>query len=173
MPEDTTDELSRLIDSLYRERDKTQNRLEQVADEIRAVEQTIDIYRRKGNRLPQEPLPNVKTSELQGLSQLDALILIAERHGKRFKVTPVRRLMVDAGLFKNPQNASGALHTLIQRSGRFEKINKGEYRLIATHPVSATASVNIESRGPEEPPKNGEAPNPAAFMPQTNQPVPR
>jgi len=139
----------------------SQSRLEQVAVEIRAVKQTIDIYRRKGNRLPQEPLPNVKASELQGLSQLDALILIAERHGKRFKVTPARRLMVEAELFKNPQNASGALHTLIQRSGRFEKINKGEYRLIATHPVSATATINVESRGPEEPPKNSEAPTDA------------
>ena len=170
MAEDTIDELSRLIDHLHAERDRAETRLQQIGDEISAVEQTIDIYRRRGSKLPAEPLPNVNAGEFRGLSQLDALILIANKHGGRFKVSPARKLMVEAGLFKNPDNASGAIHTVIQRSDRFERVKKGTYRLIARVDRRATMPVESESSSRTD---GQESLPPIDWMPETNQPIHR
>ena len=46
-----------------------------------------------------------------------------------FTVKNARRLLLKAGLIDNPKNASSVIHTVINRSERFERVRRGEYRL--------------------------------------------
>lgn len=40
--------------------------------------------------------------------------------------------MVAAGFFKTPKNANSILYTIMDRSGKFEKIEPGVYKLISS-----------------------------------------
>ena len=67
---------------------------------------------------------------LKGKTQLDALIHIASRNDGHFKVVDAKRLMVESGIIKKPKNALSMLYTIINRSGKFDKVSPGEYKLV-------------------------------------------
>jgi hypothetical protein len=124
------DGLSNLIVKLRHERDDIEKQLNQLDEEIRAVETTISLYRKAGKIHEPEAYKSI-VPELQGRTHIDALRHIASRSGGRLKVTDAKRLMSEAGLIRNPKNALSMLYTIISRSGEFERIAPGEYRLIS------------------------------------------
>jgi hypothetical protein len=73
---------------------------------------------------------NVDVSSLRGLTQVDALKLIAEHNGGQFYTSTAKRLLLQAGLIKNPKNANNIIFSVVQRSGAFERVTPGVYRLI-------------------------------------------
>ena len=68
--------------------------------------------------------------ELRGRTQLEVLVNIAKRNNGRIKAAEARRALVAMGLTKSVKNAPSIFHTVITRSGRFERVGPGEYRLI-------------------------------------------
>lgn len=122
-------ELSRIIADLRREREGIQKKLAEVDYAIEAVEVTMNLYRKTG--IIHEPAAyKTLALELQGKTQLQALIHIASKTNGRLKVVDAKRVMLEAGLIRNPKTALSMLYTVINRSGKFEKTSPGKYRLV-------------------------------------------
>jgi hypothetical protein len=77
---------------------------------------------------------SVDVDSLRGLRQVDALTKIAQQGGGQFETTVAKKLLLQAGLISNPKNANNILFSVIQRSGKFEKVDRGVYRLIGEKP---------------------------------------
>ena len=124
------DELSQLISKLRHEREEAAKELTNIDEQLRAVETTMSIYRK--TYTPHEPaIYKTISSELKGKTQLEALVHIASKSGGQFRVVDAKRLMSEAGMFRNPKNVLSMLYTIINRSGKFEKISPGVYKLVA------------------------------------------
>lgn len=80
------------------------------------------------------PSISIDVGSLRGLKQVEALTRIAEQGGGQFETTVAKRLLLQAGLISNPKNANNILFSVIQRSGKFEKVERGVYRLIGQKP---------------------------------------
>jgi hypothetical protein len=119
--------LAKLIRAARDEYEGYQAQANEALTRIKALEVTEKFYRGT-HHLPE---PKTIADELTGLKQLPALMKIAERNGGTFKVQEARRLMTQAGLIKSKKNASSILYTLIARSGIFERVAPGQYRLMA------------------------------------------
>ena len=125
-------ELSRFVADLHRKRDKAAKQLAEIDEEVKAVETTINLYRTDGALYEPEAYKSI-VPELQGKHHIDALVHIASRSdGNIIKVVDAKRLMTEAGLLRNPKSALPMLYTIISRSGRFEKVSPGIYRLMPT-----------------------------------------
>lgn len=122
-------ELSRLMADLRREREEIGENLARIDDQIRSVEVTMNLYRKTG-KTHEPAVYKTLASELQGKTQLQALIHIASKTNGRLKVVDAKRVMLEAGLIRNPKNALSMLYTIISRSGKFEKTSPGKYRLV-------------------------------------------
>ena len=65
------------------------------------------------------------------ITQLEALYEIVNTIGdenKIFKARDAKRILLNAGIFKTPKSAESMIYTLIDRSGKFERIEPGIYR---------------------------------------------
>lgn len=124
------DELTRLIVDLRRKRAEVESQIIELEEQIEAVETTISLYRKAGKIYEPEAYKSI-VPELEGRTHLDALQYIASKGDGRLKVTDAKRLMSEAGLLRNPKTALSMLYTIISRSGKFERIAPGEYRLIS------------------------------------------
>ena len=114
------DELSTMI----AKRRQELGRLEQIQAEIAHLEEAAAIYRAE-NLIPGA----VEPEDLQGRTQLQALIIIAKIGNGQFKANEAKKLMLRAGLISNPKNASNIVYSLIKKSEAFQRISKGVYRL--------------------------------------------
>jgi len=73
---------------------------------------------------------HVSIDELRNLTVAAGLFLIARRNDGIVKIRPTRELMEKAEKISPGQKGSNALWTVIDRSGSFERIQRGQYRLI-------------------------------------------
>ena len=69
------------------------------------------------------------------MKQVEALTKIAEHEGGQIRTSMAKHVLVQAGLIKNPKNANNILFAVIQRSGIFERVEPGVYRLISNKPT--------------------------------------
>lgn len=69
------------------------------------------------------------TGKLRGLTQPQALMVIAKHYGGTIKAQDAKRIMIKAGVMKETKNSTNITHNLILRTGKFERIAPGEYRL--------------------------------------------
>jgi len=123
-------ELSALLAGLRAERKNRQQQVDEIDQRIAAVETTLALLRQRSG-LPEERGPDI--SDLLGKRQLDALVTIAKKKDGCFKVQEAKRLMLRAGLIRNPKNANSILYTLLGRhADKFERVAPGEFRLIGT-----------------------------------------
>lgn len=130
-------DLSKIIKKLQEEKKRILNRLNEINKEIRAVETTLKLIGSRGNGksvlLAHEELINDLRNRRSELSQLKALIEIADIIGdknNKFRMAEAKNIMVEAGFFENPKNASAILYTIMDRSRKFEKIEPGVYKPI-------------------------------------------
>jgi hypothetical protein len=142
-------ELSALLAGLRADRKKRQEEVDVIDQRIAAVETTLGLLRQRLG-LPQDTGPDV--SDLLGKTQLDALVTIAEKNDGYFKVQEAKRLMLRAGLIRNPKNANSILYTLLGRHpDRFERVGPGEFRLIGAAP-GETGQTRPRARPPRTAP---------------------
>lgn len=76
----------------------------------------------------------IDVTSLRGMKQVQALIKIAQHGGGQFQTIVAKRLLLQAGLIKNAKNANNIMFSVIQRSGKFERVEPGVYRLIGQKP---------------------------------------
>jgi hypothetical protein len=63
------------------------------------------------------------------MTQLEALVRIAEKNNSIVNVAEARRILLLAGLMSE-KNSPTIFHTVITRSGKFEAVNRGQYWLV-------------------------------------------
>jgi hypothetical protein len=68
---------------------------------------------------------------------VQALTVIAKHYGGTFKAQEAKRLLIKAGVMRETKNSTNIIHAVIVRSGKFEKVKPGEYRL-------STARIHAE-----------------------------
>ena len=139
----TIKSLLELRDSLKSSRDRYVKRLDEIEHQLNSVSETIALLGIKAEPSKRRPVNlNVRPGEMRGMTQLTAMIHIAQKNNGKLKVSPVKDLLVEAGLIKSAKNASNIIFTAIERSGRFERIKRGEYKLIPARLASASHSVD-------------------------------
>ena len=122
------DELVGLIVRLHNKKSEIETQLLSLEAQISAVETTLKLMREeRGPDLSQ--MNSSFISELHTKSLIDALITIAQKSENRLIVKEAKRLLIQAELINNAKNALSILYTTISRSGKFEKIKPGEYRI--------------------------------------------
>ncbi len=140
---DSTDferEIQMLISELDKERDKIEQRLVACQRELATIEhkigtlqETLGIYR-EHHGLPQ---PVVAIDErlrerFAGMSIKDMLVTMAQEQAGSLDAPRACRTLVQIGVFKDYRNASGSVYpTLIRNPDLFEKISRGQYRLVS------------------------------------------
>ena len=132
----TYKDLTKIIRNLEEERKRILSRLNEINKEISAVETTKRLISGKSNGkgivIKHEGLINDLKNRRNELSQLKAIIEIAnkiEDKNKTFRVNEVKNIMAEAGFFENPKNASATVYTIMDRSGNFERVEAGIYKL--------------------------------------------
>jgi hypothetical protein len=117
--------------------------LEDVSRKLESVSTALALL--DGNPMPishriavaEQSLPAtipIDIQSLHGSTQVEALTKIAQHNGGRFETIVAKKILLQAGLIKNPKNANNILFSVIQRSGRFERVDHGVYRLIGNKP---------------------------------------
>ena len=106
---------------------RAEHEYQEAEKDRQAIARTIAIVTRKTARASIEL--NVRPEELRGMTQEQAVVHIAEQGNGVLRSGPTKNLLLSAELIANPKNAASILYTLLQRSGRFEQVHRGEYRL--------------------------------------------
>jgi len=85
-------------------------------------------------RSPQPMSTTAWAQELQGLTQIEALVRIAERNGGVLNVADARRILIATGLTKGKtKNVASHLYHMLREAKQFEKGDVGAYRLVPAH----------------------------------------
>lgn len=127
------DQLSEVLAELRQEHERVFDHVAHLEQEIGAIEAAIRVLKQ---RRPGEAANTVDPSELHGKTQIEALVTIAKRGNGEFKVNEARRLLLQAGLIRNPKNASTIVNNVIKRSDRFDRVKTGVYKLQSYKPTT-------------------------------------
>ena len=71
----------------------------------------------------------VEVSEIAGKKLKEALLYIAEKGDGLLRVTPVRKLLVEAEVLRNGQSGSNRISTTLMDMPEFDRVSRGQYRL--------------------------------------------
>jgi hypothetical protein len=144
--------IERLIDqalqdqrNLQSQRQAIDRELERVDRELSALRTTLAIYRRQA-QLPTGEEEETVAQELRRLTQLQGLVLLAQRNAGLVRTKEAARLLVRAGKITNPSNAYNIVQHLLSDSGRFERVDSGTYRLLPS-PHVPTAQPQARPQG--------------------------
>ncbi|SRR5712692_1721683 len=94
-----------------------------------------------------EIVPGFPLKKLKGLTHVQALVEIAKYNGGTLAAQEAKDIMIRAGVMRNTKNSTHMVHGAIARSEAFERIGRGEYRLIESaskKTVNAIASGEFE-----------------------------
>ena len=75
------------------------------------------------------PPPDFPVTKLRNMTQQQAVLAIAQHNGGIVRAQDAKRLMIRAGVMRDTKNSTNITHNVILRSGQFERIAPGEYRL--------------------------------------------
>ena len=128
-----------------RERVKVlRQQLDEAERQLSSVTVAMELLGYKGASPIDDSIRSIEPASLKGLTQEQALVRIAKSNNGKFLVAVAKRLLLAAGLIKNPKNANNIIYNVIARSGKFNRLNAGEYGLIE----SANKNVLIVSQVP-------------------------
>ncbi len=114
------------LTQVKRELTAERERLIRVEKQLLSVSETLDLLLHKEEK--GAPL-GFEIRQLHGLTQVQALVRIAKSNGGTLKLRDGKNLLISAGLVQDTKKASQRIHGAVTRSGVFEKIARGEYRL--------------------------------------------
>ena len=130
--------LSKHIKLLVIEKRGLEKRIKNIDEQIKSLNNVVGIVRRGGGQAEHksdaynELVKRINNDYKQKkITQINALVTIAKFLGDNngnFKAQDAKRVMMDADLFANPTNADSIIYTLIDRSGKFKRINPGIYK---------------------------------------------
>jgi hypothetical protein len=122
------DRLFQLRERLGTKCTRLSDKLDEAKTQFSAVCLTIELL--CGNEEREAPLP-VAPRELQGMTQLEAMVYMARKNSGRLKTKDAARLLLEAGLMRKTKNSYNIAYTVIRRSEKFKPSGiAGEYELI-------------------------------------------
>jgi hypothetical protein len=101
--------------------------LEQEIDDVTGTIRSLHNVAKKIEAAPVSD--DFPVGKLRKLTQVQALTVIAKHYGGTFKAQEAKRLLIKAGVMRETKNSTNIIHAVIVRSGKFEKVKPGEYRL--------------------------------------------
>ena len=102
-------------------------KLEILNKQIEAVNTTVRLLKQRADS-PESEL-SIEVPNVSGMKQVEAVAAIAQRNNGHVKVKDAVRILKAADILK-AKKAWGALHSVIQRSGRFKKVAPGKFELV-------------------------------------------
>lgn len=123
------------LQNLINRRDALRKPIVEIEREMEHVAATIHSFERDAV-ITTEPLLKlseevpIQLSALQGLTQLQAIVEIAKCKGGIVRAQDAKSLLLRSGLMRKTKNSTNIVHSTILRSGKFERIAPGEYRLL-------------------------------------------
>jgi hypothetical protein len=141
----TLNELLEVLAGLTDEEERLRAQLAEIARRKEAVQLTIDVCSEHApDRTATTPPPNGWAKRLAGLTQKDALRVIAQEYGGLLKVTEAKRILVTYGLAKGkPRYVRGHLYNLLSESDEYEHVEPGVYRLRESDAPSQTSLLSF------------------------------
>lgn len=114
----------------------------QLEDDLQHIRGVITFYQRSENskmmsgvqEAVAELMAELPISRIKGLSHSDAVVAIAKFNGGLVRTQDAKRLMIKAGIMSKTKNSTNMAHNAIQRTGKFERVSPGEYRLLPDKP---------------------------------------
>jgi hypothetical protein len=129
----THSDLLQLKQKLQEKCEYYKKQLEEFQDNLRSVTATLELLEGKKLKGDNEEL-RIQASDLQGLSQKEALRKIARAYGGKLRMKIAKRLMIEAGLIENPKNASNILYTTLKRDDDFHNADYGVWEFVEKKP---------------------------------------
>ncbi len=151
-------DLLALRDRLDARQSELQAEIEDITRKLESVSTTLALldgdemplsHRLRVNR-PVSTSPTIDVGALRGLKQVEALVKIAEHGGGIIRSAEAKALLLQAGLISNPKNAANILFSVMQRSGKFERVEPGVYRLIGASPERPERPASLPLPGLSE-----------------------
>ena len=102
--------------------------------DITAVERTIELHSNDNVNIDRSAVASstdqYPAGDFRGLSQTKAVEKLAKEKNGVFKVTDVKRMLIEAGLTDSKKPYAVASSLLQRNSSLFERVGKGSYRLL-------------------------------------------
>lgn len=102
--------------------------IEHVTATLRSLQRPVLVPLPKGD-INFSAIQDFPIGKLRKLTQVQALVQIAKHFGGIIKAQEAKRLLIRAGVMRETKNSTNIIHAVIIRSGKFEKVHPGEYRL--------------------------------------------
>ena len=138
----TYNELIALRDRLDARQTKLQRELEDVTRKLQSVSMTLALLDDDSTptaevlAAPHHGVSgSIDVASLRGMKQAEALTKIAQHEGGLLRTATAKRLFLQAGLIKTPKNANNIIFSVVNRSGLFERVEPGVYRLAGEKPT--------------------------------------
>ncbi len=119
--------------SLLERRERLYRPLQELDQEIEHVDGTLRSLQKPAVTVTATVSFDFPIGKLRKLTQVQALTVIAKHYGGTFKAQEAKRLLIKAGVMRETKNSTNIIHAVIVRSGKFEKVKPGEYRLSTSH----------------------------------------
>ena len=111
-------ELKRLIEHDINE---TRERLKSLTDELSHVDKMLDSYKHRIGSHYIKSVSSITPQEFEGKTLRESLRLIAERNNMVIIVKDAVKILKEAKVFGNPQNAASVIYAILNRSVKSEK----------------------------------------------------
>jgi hypothetical protein len=115
--------------SLLEKRERLYRPLQEVDQEIEHIDGTLRSLQKPAVTVTASISFDFPIGKLRKLTQVQALTVIAKHYGGTFKAQEAKRLLIKAGVMRETKNSTNIIHAVIVRSGKFEKVRPGEYKL--------------------------------------------
>jgi hypothetical protein len=98
-----------------------------------ALIQALEAYRELMGTTTMQTARPLSKEDIQGKSQIEILKLIAGRNDNLLVVRTAIKLMKEANIFGNPDNADAMVYSILSRSEDFHRVGRGVYKLNGVH----------------------------------------
>jgi hypothetical protein len=131
-------------EGLREKREKLRKPFLQVEEDLKLISAAIAFYEREraGNTRPlaelgelvNETATQMAASRLRGMTHSQAVVAIAKVSGGVVRAQDAKQLMIKAGIMSKTKNSTNMAHNAILRTGLFDRIGPGEFRLKSPSP---------------------------------------
>jgi hypothetical protein len=118
--------------ALLERREKLYRPLQELDQEIEHIDGTLRSLQKPAVSVTATVSFDFPIGKLRKLTQVQALMVIANHYGGTFKAQEAKRLLIKAGVMRETKNSTNVIHAVIIRSEKFERVRPGEYRLKST-----------------------------------------
>lgn len=136
----TREMLDRVLKEVEEIQTDTEQRISVLQQRKWALEESLIAYQEMvGSELTQKLKPLTK-KDVQNRSLKNILYLIGSRNNDLLIVKHAIRLMKEADVFGNPDNADSVVYSILSRSRDFVKLGKGVYKLNGSKELTYTGN---------------------------------